>query len=138
MNGDGKRDLVLTNGGSRNVTVLLGNGDGTFASAGNYPVPGSPWSVTIADVNDDGRPDIVIVDVFSDMAVLPGNGNGTFGPAVTLNAGASPRHAVVADFNGDGKPDIAVANGDFNVAAKNYVAILINACPRPHRRLVRH
>jgi hypothetical protein len=56
-----------------------------------------------------------------------------------LNAGASPRHAVVADFNGDGKPDIAVANGDFSVAAKNYVAILINACPTPPRhRAVRH
>jgi hypothetical protein len=72
------------------------------------------------------------------MAVLPGNGNGTFGQAVTLNAGASPRHAVVADFNGDGKPDIAAANGDFNVAAKNYVAILINACPTPRHRAVRH
>ena len=139
VNGDGKRDIVLGNGGASTVGVLLGHGDGTFAPAATYPVLGSPWFVAIADLDGDTKPDIVVADVFANIAYLPGNGNGTFAPAVTVNGGESPRHAVVADFNADGKVDIAVANGDFTVARKNYVAVVLNTCPAaPRRRAAKH
>ena len=117
----------------------MGNGDGTFEPAVIYPVSGSPWSLSAADVNGDRKLDIVAVNVFTNISILLGNGNGTFGPATNFNGGSSPRYVVGADFNGDGKADLAVANGDFTIHSRNYLSILINSCPPPSRRhSVRH
>ncbi len=124
VNGDGKPDLVVTNeegqvfGGL--VDVLLGNGDGTFQPAVTYASGGGDaWSVAVADVNGDGKPDLVVANVCSKsscsthgvVTVLLGNGNGTFQTAVTYDSGAFQAFSVgVADVNGDGMPDIAVVN----------------------------
>lgn len=59
VNGDGFLDLATSNNASNSVSVLLGNGDGTFSSATNFTVGHSPYSVNMGDVNGDGRPDIV-------------------------------------------------------------------------------
>jgi hypothetical protein len=118
FNGDGKPDLVVANYSvSRTVSVLLGNGNGTFQApqtfaAGSYPM--LITSVTVADVNNDGKEDLVVATSNGGtINVLLGNGNGTFRAATsiaTTGTGFEPR-VVVADVNGDGRPDVMVADG---------------------------
>jgi hypothetical protein len=95
------------------VGVLLGNGDGTFQPAVSYDPGGTgAWSVAVADVNGDGRPDLVVAIFFyNTVGVLLGNGDGTFQAATTYGSGGvGPFSVAVSDLNGDAKPDIAVAN----------------------------
>jgi hypothetical protein len=115
VNGDGKPDILVANTGGvpicsgGGVGVLLGNGDGTFKTAVTYCSGGGPVSLAVADVNGDGKPDLVVVS--SLVSVLLGNGDGTFQTAVSYESGGYPPESVaVADVNGDGKPDILVAN----------------------------
>ncbi len=127
VNGDGKLDLVVANRCIDNgclveavVAVLLGNGDGTFQAAVTYNSGGLfTVSVAVADVNGDGKPDLVVGNDCADpscdgsVGVLLGNGDGTFQPAVTYPTGGVSASAVaVADVNGDGKPDVLVATND--------------------------
>ncbi|MGH8569999.1 MAG: FG-GAP repeat domain-containing protein, partial [Gammaproteobacteria bacterium] len=60
VNGDGRADLAVANSNSNNVSVLLGNGNGTFQSAVNFAAGADPSSVAIGDVNRDGRPDLAV------------------------------------------------------------------------------
>jgi hypothetical protein len=117
VNGDGKLDLVVANGSGGSaldgsVAVLLGNGDGTFRPALVSDAGGTQTiSVAVADLNGDGKPDLVVANSVSlTLGVLLGNGDGTFRPVVTYSAGGSPWSVAVADVNGDGKPDILVGN----------------------------
>jgi hypothetical protein len=117
FNGDGILDLAVTNfnGGTPalgTVTVLLGNGDGTFTPTAVSPVTGSlPYSVAVADFNGDGKADLVTADAGSNtVTVLLGNGDGTFAAPLSPAAGTDPIFAAVGDFNGDGWPDLAAAN----------------------------
>jgi hypothetical protein len=112
VNGDGKPDLVVTtfnNGSSAGqVAVLLGNGNGTFQAPSYFNVGHNPLGVAIADVNGDGKPDLVVANYFSNtISVLLGNGNGTFGAAQNFATANGPVEVKVADLNGDGKLDIA-------------------------------
>ena len=136
LNHDGKLDLVVANqcqtndvcntGG--NAGVLLGNGDGTFQPAVTYGSGGFYAEViSVADVNDDGKPDLLVGNLCSGndfsscpggggtadttVGVLLGNGDGTFQPVVAHDTGGQEALAVVAaDVNGDGKPDLIVGN----------------------------
>jgi hypothetical protein len=124
VNGDGKPDLVVANQCATDncargsVGILLGNGDGTFQAAKAYDSgASSALSVAVADVNGDGKPDLVVVNWGGEnsgngtVGVLLGNGDGTFQPAVTYDSGGYyPSSVAVADVNGDGKPDVVVAN----------------------------
>ncbi len=118
VNGDGRLDLVVANQLSDTVAVLLGNGDGTFQPAVTYNLTSMytgtiPDSVTVADVNGDGRPDLVVAMYGTQVEVLLGNGDGTFQPPVIygqLCCGTG--FVAVADVNGDGKPDLVVAKGN--------------------------
>jgi hypothetical protein len=117
VNGDEIPDLVVANQCGNDCTdgavgVLLGNGDGTFQTAVVYDPGGtSSFSIAVADVNDDGKPDVVVANNSGTVGVLLGNGDGTFQTAVTYSSGGSqPDSVAVADVNGDGKPDILVAN----------------------------
>jgi hypothetical protein len=128
VNGDGKLDLAVTDVGSfgnnsgAGVSVLLGNGNGTFQPAVLYPAARQPWVVAVADLNGDGRPDLAIDNLHGDEAsILLGNGNGTFQPPVDYVAGASPDGMTIGDFNGDRAPDLAFANG-----LGNTVSLLVN------------
>ena len=104
FNGDGKTDLATANAVSKNISVLLGNGDGTFAAAVNYAAGDDPSSVTTGDFNGDGKTDLAAANSDSDnISVLLGNGNGTFAVAVNYAAGDAPFSVTTGDFNGDGK-----------------------------------
>ncbi len=126
LNGDGKTDLILADscavntcvGGS--ISVLLGNGDGTFSNAVSYDAGGAnALSVAMADVNGDGKVDVIVAsNCFSNsncsngsVSILMGNGDGTLQPAVSYGSGGiSSRYVAAADVNGDGKADVIVAN----------------------------
>jgi hypothetical protein len=119
LNGDGKLDVVTANFYPLNigndVSVLLGNGDGTFQPAVNYPTALGPESVAIADVNGDGKPDIAVAAGASNsVSILLGNGNGTFQAHQDYATGSNPFRIVVADFDRNGKPDLATADNGNN------------------------
>jgi hypothetical protein len=133
VNGDGKPDVVVayqcdTTCSTGGVGVLLGNGDGTFQSPVIYPSGGTfSYSVAAADVNGDGKPDLVVTNIGGALSscnagvsagdgsvgVLLNNGDGTFRPALCFDSGGQFAFSVAtADINGDGKPDLLVANDD--------------------------
>src|SRR5438874_5459022 len=88
FNGDSKSDLVVSNYGSNNVSVLMNLGDGTFGTATNYVVGTNPTGVAVGDVNGDGFKDIIVANYGSnDVSTLLGNGNGTFSAALSSLAG---------------------------------------------------
>jgi hypothetical protein len=115
LNADGISDLVTANGFAKGfantVSVLLGNGNGTFGPPQTLPVGKFPGSVAVADVNGDGKPDIVAGNFLdNDVSVLLGNGDGTFQPQQMFDVGPLPDTVAVADVNGDGRPDIITSN----------------------------
>ncbi len=105
FNGDGKVDVAVGNHALGNLSVFLGNGDGTFGAATTYPVVVGPMAV--ADFNLDGIPDLVVADFSNEqMTILIGNGDGTFKNPVSYGAEGTPSAVTVGDVNGDGKPDL--------------------------------
>jgi hypothetical protein len=112
FNGDGKLDLAVTAEGTFSqptvVSILLGNGDGSFQSHVDYPTLTSSF-VAIGDFNGDGKPDLAVPGIAS-VSVLLGNGNGTFQTHIEYPTGGGPQSLAVGDFNGDGKRDLAVLN----------------------------
>ncbi len=124
LNGDGFLDVATANYNSPNhtVTVLVGNGNGTFKPPVNYQASPNqnPHGVRVVDVNADGREDLVVLIYTSagSIAVLLGNGDGTFQSPLSFAAGASPLDLDVGDLNGDGIVDVLVANSAINNGAK--------------------
>lgn len=144
VNGDGHLDILVANQcsatnncNSGSVSVLLGNGDGTFQAAVSYDASGtSTYSIAVSDVNGDGKPDVVMTNICTannncnsgSVSVLLGNGDGTFQTAVPYNSGGADAYAVaIADLNGDGHPDLVVANNcaSSNSCTNGAVAVLL-------------
>ncbi|MFY0572700.1 FG-GAP repeat domain-containing protein [Archangium lansingense] len=114
FNGDGNADLAVGGGtGSTHyVSILLGNGDGTFQSRADYNVNSNdPSGVAVADYNSDGKLDIATANfVGNTVSILLGNGDGTFQSAVPYGMPGTPSSVAAADLNGDGKLDLVTGN----------------------------
>ena len=121
LNGDGIPDLVTANyaaGGGSTVSVLLGNGDGSFLSAVSYSVgvnpftgnPEVPYAVAVGDLNGDTIPDIITANTDGTVSVLLGIGNGNFQTAQLVFVGHQLTGIAVGDFTGSGEVDVAVAD----------------------------
>lgn len=127
FNGDGKLDLAVTDSGtadaSKQVSIFLGNGDGTFQAEINYATSDFTIGIVTGDFNGDGKLDIAVSDFSSGVDVLLGNGDGTFGAALTSATRAHPEWLAAGDFNHDGKLDLAVTNNDGD--SDTYVSILL-------------
>jgi Bacterial Ig-like domain (group 3)/FG-GAP-like repeat len=118
VNGDGKADILSSNTDGGDITVLLGNGDGTFSSptvgyaTGGYP--GSP--AIIADFDGDGKIDVIVSDSMYSFVYLKGYGDGSFRSALDYYAplpGNTTAYGITVasgDFNGDGYPDFVLGN----------------------------
>jgi hypothetical protein len=124
FNGDGNLDLAVStldpSNASGSVTILLGNGDGTFTLSASHPATDSyPNFIATGDFNGDGKADLAITSYNPNywygpgtVRVLLGNGDGTFSQAGSITTDYAPDSIAVGDFNGDGKQDLAVSNGE--------------------------
>jgi Bacterial Ig-like domain (group 3)/FG-GAP-like repeat/FG-GAP repeat len=129
LNGDGRTDLVVAMSECPDnscttglVSVLLGNGDGTFQSPINVSTEQRELSLLIADIDGDGKPDVIAESFSGESSILLGNGDGTL--RVSSNLLLPFGHdLVMGDFNADGKPDFAVDGTG--------VAVLLNVAAGP-------
>jgi hypothetical protein len=118
--GNGNLDLAIAEPSLNTVSVLPGNGNGTFNPAQNYDVGGTPVSMAVGDLTNDGKLDIVTANNSNGtVSVLLANGNGTFPPALNYALPAQAtgpqtlRSLAVGDFNKDGKLDLAVTGNTY-------------------------
>jgi hypothetical protein len=140
----GHRDFVVANKGATDgsgagLSVLLGNGDGSFQNVGTISAGVAPVAVAVADLNGDGRQDLAVAGqghssgtvLLGDarVQVLLGNGDGTFGPAATFFGGAFGTALALGDFHGHGILDIALGNegGTLNLLTGNGDGTFVSA-----------
>ncbi|HEV2768758.1 MAG TPA: VCBS repeat-containing protein [Solirubrobacteraceae bacterium] len=111
LDGDGVLDIVSPNTISDDVTVLLGEGNGTFAPPRTFPGGDGPRTAVTGDFDEDGRVDVALSNVFArGVSVLRGDGRGNLGPPVRHAVGEQPRTVVTSDLDRDGHADLAVVN----------------------------
>jgi Bacterial Ig-like domain (group 3)/FG-GAP-like repeat/FG-GAP repeat len=124
LDGDGKADILFgpsgAYGSSQSLVVLYGNGDGTFQAPVFYPISHLYTQILTADVDRDGKPDLIMTDGHT-VAVMTNAGGRAFGPETYYVAGQSVSWLSVGDLNGDGFPDIVATDTDATT-----VAILLN------------
>ena len=118
LNHDGHEDVITPDYYPNDVTVLMGNGDGTFQAARSFPAGMHPSAVVAGDFNGDGRVDLAVADAGGiagageGVSILLGNGDGTFQAPIFYPAAESPSSIVAGDFTGNGILDLAVAYMD--------------------------
>jgi hypothetical protein len=122
LNGDGIPDLAVANKSDDTVSILRGNGDGSFTHHKDIPVGYGPTSVAIGDFDRDGKPELAVANEFNNTVsilyswglfsspLLATSVPGPFPARLDIPVGAAPRSLAVGDFNLDGNPDLAVAN----------------------------
>ena len=115
--GNGALDLaVLTADG---VSIYIGNGAGGFLPPTTHPVPPESDGLTVADINHDGKLDLLVGDAYGDVLVLLGNGDGSFDPFHEANESIE---LAVADLNGNGSKDVIFADQGLDRVVVDYGA----------------
>ena len=129
FNGDGKLDVAVPYQSGKCVSILLGNGDGTFGAATNYSLVSMPQTglsgvVAVADLNHDGKLDLVVAEqtATNSLGILLGNGGGGFTTKTNYALGAGATTIAIGDLNGDGIPDLVVGTA----GSKNVMVMLGN------------
>jgi len=119
LNGDGREDLAAAGGGDNTVSVLLGNGDGTFGAKHDFGTRSFPQSVVIGDMNADGRPDAAVANsaVPGAVSVLLGNADGTFKAKGDFATGSAPFAVALSDLNGNDDLDLVVVKESSNTVS---------------------
>ncbi len=121
FNGDGNLDAATANSGANTISILLGNGNGTFQPHVDYAIGQNPQAIAVGDFTANGITDLAVADqTDGTISVLLGNGDGTFQSHLDYAVGQSPAALATGDFNGDGNLDVAVAN-----AGSNTVSVLL-------------
>ena len=115
---DGKLDLATANSAGNSVTILLGNGDGSFVVKREFSTGQIPTGIASGDVNGDGKLDLVTCNQGTNtVSILLGIGDGTFGPSTDFATGTGPVAILLADLNGDGVLDVVTANFNANTVS---------------------
>ena len=120
VNDDGRLDVVVANFSSSNVSVFLGNGDGTYQTPLTFPVSANPSSLIVTDLNDDCKLDIVTSSFSANNICsllntgLNGANTVSFGAPILSPAGNGIKAIAPYDFNGDGSTDLVSANSGSN------------------------
>ena len=129
FNGDNKLDIAVADRNTQAILVFLGNGNGTFAAPASYEEIFPPIQLLAADLNQDGRPDLLALnDRFNtNVSAFMNDGNGGFLKPLNYGVGDFPKEAALADFNSDGRPDIVVAH----LTSSNIVLALSAPCRAP-------
>jgi hypothetical protein len=123
FDGDGKPDLAMGLEFARELDVLHGNGDGTFAAPTTYSLDGAfDLSLVVADVDHDGRPDLLGADEWANVLVLRNQGS-TFSPPAMYAIGNGPSALVIGDFDENGALDLATSDQE-----GGGVSVLLAAC----------
>jgi hypothetical protein len=132
VDGDGKPDLVVTNNNNtfsvfRNTGT---NGNVSFAANVDFTTGTSPIGVAIGDVDGDGKPDLVVVNINSNTISVFRNtstiGSVSFATMVNFTTGSHPSSIVIGDIDDDGKPDLVVTNTNGNITTTNTISIFRN------------
>jgi hypothetical protein len=136
FNGDGQLDVAVTDNASNTVSILLGNGDGTFQTARGFEANQEPYEVITADFNGDGNLDLAVTNSFdSCVSILLGNGDGTFQkPLLFRDDVTTYGQVTTGDFNGDGILDLAHVSINGNFVFIGSVTVTEHFSDRPTSR----
>ncbi|HMS40301.1 MAG TPA: VCBS repeat-containing protein, partial [Pyrinomonadaceae bacterium] len=111
FNNDSNADVAVVNQASNDVSILLGNGNGTLGAQVSFPAGNAPYSIVAGKFNADNNFDLADANTNSNnVSILLGNVNGTFSAPTNFPAGINPISIASADFNNDTKADLAIAN----------------------------
>ena len=133
LNQDGYLDVVVGNGGdyygrSSSLSILIGNGDGTFQAERRYETSVSPRELALGDFNEDGHVDVAVTNYESGtVSLFAGAGDGELVPLPAVSTGPRPQGMTSADLNGDGHLDLAVAilGPDLNIPEPSGELVLL-------------
>jgi hypothetical protein len=127
FNGDEHLDLAVGCFSTASVDILYGDGAGNFSPYQSFAAGVEPYAVVVADFNEDGQPDLAVLDNGGNQVSVLLNSAGagmqhSFGIAASVGTGMAPYSVAVGDFNLDGKPDLVTAN-----YSSNDISVSLNA-----------